>query len=92
VEGTARFSLREGVLVTGRDEGARFVTDVDSGDLYEVNETALRILEAAREGRCLDEIVTDLRALHPEVPEATLRGDAADVLAEMERRSLLVRA
>ena len=92
MNGDARFALREGVLVTGRDEGSRFLTDVETGALYEMNETGLRILESAREGRSLDEIVAAMRALHPEVPEATLREDARELLADLLRRDLLVAA
>ena len=55
-----------------------------------MNETGVRILEAAREGRSLDEIVAAMQAHYPEVPEATLREDAGQVLADLVRHALLV--
>lgn len=86
----ARFSLREGVLVTAHESGSRFLTDLDSGAMYEMNETGLRILDAAKEGRSLDEIVGTLATHYPEVPAPTLRKDARDLLQALLTQNILV--
>lgn len=90
MNGDARFTLREGVLVTTHESGARFLTDLDTGQMFEMNEEGVRILDAAKEGRSLDEIVAHMASAYPEVPAETLRQDTRDLIEALLGHSLLV--
>lgn len=74
MEHGTRLFLRPGVLVS-RQGKAGFLTDLDSGNVFELNDVATRILEALRPGRTLAEAVQLIQQSHPEQPPDELAQD-----------------
>ncbi len=86
----ARFQARPGVVLTGND-AARFATDLASGEVFELNETAAIVYEAAAAGRSVGDVVNALAERYPEVPREEIERDARDLLTELERHGLVER-
>lgn len=86
-----RWRAKSGVLVTG-DAPERFLTDVDSGQLYEANETAVLIFEGVRDGLDVAGIVARLHAKYPDVPLDELDRDVRDAVGRMAEQGLVERA
>jgi len=84
----ARFAASPDVLLSG--EGAeRFVTDLASGAVYQINESASLVFERARSGASLAGIEDALCAAYPDVPRDELARDARDLLGELVGRGIL---
>jgi coenzyme PQQ synthesis protein D (PqqD) len=86
-----RFRARPGVVLSGKGD-ARFLTDLSSGQVYELNETAAAVFEVARLGAGEAEVAAALAAKYPEVPSDELGRDAREVLADMVRAGVLEHA
>jgi hypothetical protein len=84
----ARFRIRPGLVVTSKGE-ARFLTDLGTGQVWELNETAALIVEAAGQGRSAKEIAAVLAERYPEVPRSEVERDLHDLLGELLRSGML---
>jgi hypothetical protein len=84
----ARFAASSDVLVSGEGE-ERYLTDVGSGAVFQVNETAGLIFESARDGKPIAGIEDALAATYPDVPREELARDLRASLAEFVERGLL---
>jgi hypothetical protein len=86
--GEARFVAPSDVLLSGDGE-EKYLTDIASGAVFQVNETAGLIFETARAGKPLAGIEDALAATYPDVPRGELARDVRASLAEFVERGLL---
>lgn len=81
-------SPRRGVVV--RQENAdHFAVDLDTGDIFEMNESAAFILDACRRGLTFGALVDEMAARYGAVPREELARDADELLREMRKANLL---
>lgn len=85
----ARVRAREGLVVSAKGE-AHYITDLATGQVWEMNATAALLFEAARKGATVKALSDALAAKHPEVPRDEVERDAAELVEEMVRAGLLV--
>jgi hypothetical protein len=83
-----RYRAREGLVVSGDGE-SRFLTDLSTGNVYELNETAILIFEAARDGETVAGIIERMAKTYPEVPREELDRDARDAVEDFVRAGIL---
>ncbi len=83
------FRVLPDVMVSGEGQ-ANFVTNLASGDVFELNSTARIAFDAAREGRTLVEVADLLQERYPDVSAAELHGDLQEVMQDLVRRGVLM--
>lgn len=83
-----RFRGRPGLVVSSKGD-ARYLTDLDTGQVWELNETAAFIFETARQGMPLPQLAVALAERYPEVPRDELERDAQELLEELVRSGML---
>ncbi len=86
-----RYALGPDLLVSG-GEAAHFVTDLESGDVFELNSTAHGILQEVKTGATVQAMCESLARQYPEVDRAELEADLFDVLDDLVRRGILADA
>ena len=84
----ARFRARQGLVVSTKGD-ARYMTDLGTGEVWELNETAALLFESAGRGLPLGEVAALLAARFPEVPREEVQRDAEELLDELVRMGLL---
>jgi len=84
----ARFRAKQGILSSG-DEHGSYLTDVETGAVFELNETARFIFEHASRGEPLRAIIAKLSEVHAVVPVAEIDRDVRESVDEFVARGLL---
>lgn len=77
-----------GVEVLG-SRGGNFVIDIRNGETFELNETAMLVLQRAGEGRSLEETVQELHAQSPRTPRREITDDVRELVEEFHRLGIL---
>jgi hypothetical protein len=75
-------------MVLRQEEDGAFLFDPARDVLVCVNETGLEIVRGLDDGRSLDEIITLLCDLYPDVESDTLQEDALSFISELVERGL----
>lgn len=83
-----RYRARPGLVLSAKGE-AHFLTDLGTGQVWELNGTAAFIFEAASRGQPVAEVGEALAARHPEVPRGELERDLAELLDDLLRLGVL---
>lgn len=87
----ARFRVREGIVLSASG-GQRFLTDLDTGSVFELNETAVTLFEGARDGRSVGELAAALQSAFPDVPMDEIGRDTREALASFVQAGILLPA
>jgi hypothetical protein len=75
-------------LVLRREEDGAFLFDPVRDVLVCVNETGLEIVQGLGDGRSIDEIITTLTGLYPDITQEALRKDVESFLGQLVERGL----
>lgn len=86
----SRFRAAGTLLLSGQ-EGERYATSLDDGAVYRLNEPAYLVLEGAKSGSSLGDIVNSLCRTFPEVPAEEIHRDVEEVLREFVAQGILAR-
>ena len=70
-------------------EGEAIVLDVQSGEYFNLNETATHVLERAVAGLSLDQITQEIKEIYPE-NEDTVSEDIKEIIQSLLDRKILL--
>lgn len=68
-------------IVSRTENGEHFALDLGNGEIFDMNETALYVLEACRKGTSLRALLKDMQARYEGVTEQELKKDVAELLS-----------
>lgn len=80
---------RQGTVITQQVEGQTVLLRIDDGGYYAIDETGAAIWQLCDGSRAIEDIVVALLAEF-DAPEATIRADVLEFVADLRRERLLV--